>query len=81
MTGAPAKRLEPQQGRARPPHSASRAPQGDGVGEARGAARRQQTGRHAVVATSCARHGHSPSSAMIASGGLMSMEGILCICW
>jgi len=48
---------------------------------ARGRGRRQPTGRHAAVAARCARNGHSPSSALIASGDLLCMERVICIGW
>ena len=54
---------------------------GGRVAAARGLCRRQPTGRHAAVAASCAPYGHSPSSAMIASGALTGMEGTICIGW
>jgi len=60
---------------------AGRAPRGARVAAARGRGRQQPTGRHAAIAARCARNGHSPSSAMIASGDLICMEGIICIGW
>jgi len=56
-------------------------PTGGWVAATRGRGRRQPTGSHAAVATRCARDGHSPSFVMIASGDLISMEGIICIGW
>jgi len=47
---------------------------GDRVAAAGGRGRRQPTGRHAAVAASCARNGHSPLSVMIASGDFICME-------
>jgi len=81
MMGPLAHRCEPPKGRARPPRPALRAPRGGWAAAARGRGRRQPTGRLAAVATRCARKGHSFSSAMIASGDLICMEGNICISW
>jgi len=49
-------------------------PTGGWVAAARGRGRGQPTGRHAAVATRCARNGQSPSSVLIASGDLICKD-------
>jgi len=58
-----------------------RARRGVRAAAARGRGRRQPTGRNAAVAGRCARNGHSPSSVMIGSGDLISMDGVIGIDW
>jgi len=78
MTGPPANRYEPPMGCTQPPLRALAGANGGWIDAARGRGRRGPTGRHAKFATRCARNGHSPSSAMIASGDLICKEGIMC---
>ena len=60
---------------------AGRAPLGARGAAAKCRGRRQPTARHAAVAARSAWSGHSPSSAMIASGDSICMKGIICIGW